>query len=359
MAPRYVEASYVLFERELDITWCFGSNDTDIMEMDHSLLADVRILQTKHIGKAYHLQGLISEALHADATHYIMIGEPGLLTTWILPWLLRLLRPKAKVMFWTHGWYGRESRLKAMLKRFYFKPAHAILTYGDYARRLMIEAGFNAERIFAIHNSLNHDLQVRIRQTLTPSDIYSHHFGNTAPVLLFIGRLTAVKHLDMLLKAVRLLADKEETYNIVFVGNGTERAALQQQTEQLQLADRVWFYGESYDEQTNATLIYNADLCVSPGNVGLTAMHALVYGTPVLTHDDFTWQMPEFEAVVDGTTGSFFHHGSTESLSQSIALWFEEHRTERDAVRQRCMDEIDSRWTPEYELSVLKKALNL
>lgn len=37
----------------------------------------------------------------------------------------------------------------------------------------------------------------------------------------------------------------------------------------------VWFYGSCYDEQTNAELIYNADMCVAPGNVGLTAIHAM------------------------------------------------------------------------------------
>lgn len=56
---------------------------------------------------------------------------------------------------------------------------------------------------------------------------------------------------------------------------------------------------------TNAEFIYNADLCVSPGNVGLTAMHSLVFGCPVITHNCFEWQMPEFEAIQPGITGDF------------------------------------------------------
>lgn len=80
---------------------------------------------------------------------------------------------------------------------------------------------------------------------------------------------------------------------------------LQQQVKSYNLANNIWFYGACYDEIKNAALIYNADLCVSPGNVGLTAMHSMVFGTPVITHNDFKWQMPEFEAIEPGKTGDF------------------------------------------------------
>ncbi len=85
---------------------------------------------------------------------------------------------------------------------------------------------------------------------------------------------------------------------------------------------RIWLYGACYDEEIIGELIFNAQLCVSPGNVGLTAMHSLVYGTPVITHNNFSNQSPEFEAIIDGKTGSFskkiqqrilpikFHYGS-------------------------------------------------
>ena len=55
--------------------------------------------------------------------------------------------------------------------------------------------------------------------------------------------------------------------------------------------------GECYSEETNAKLIYNADLCVAPGNIGLTAIHVMMFGCPAITHNDFKWQMPEFEAI--------------------------------------------------------------
>ena len=44
---------------------------------------------------------------------------------------------------------------------------------------------------------------------------------------------------------------------------------------------------------------------VSPGNVGLTAIHSLSYGTPVLTHNNFNNQMPEVESIQPGFNGYF------------------------------------------------------
>ena len=62
----------------------------------------------------------------------------------------------------------------------------------------------------------------------------------------------------------------------------------------------------AYDENEIGDLIYNADLCVSPGNVGLTAIHTLTYGTPVLSHANFPNQMPEFEAIDKDFTSFLF-----------------------------------------------------
>ena len=100
-------------------------------------------------------------------------------------------------------------------------------------------------------------------------------------------------------------------------------------------------------------MIYNADLCVSPGNVGLTAMHSLAYGTPVITHNDFGHQMPEFEAIHEGINGTFFKEGNVESLAESIVQWSEEKKEKRDEVRHACYEEIDTQWTPDFQINTI------
>ena len=287
---------------------------------------------------------------------YLMLGEPMVLSTW---WNLiqhRLFYPRKRVYLWSHGWYGRENFAKKWLKRLFFGLADHVFTYGEYARQQAIAQGFDGDKITPIHNSLNHAAQSKLRGALTPSDIYQSRFGNDYPILLFIGRLTHVKRLDQLLDALDMLARRGEHYNLVFIGTGEAHAELESQTKSLDLDDKVWFYGACYDDNRNASLIYNADLCVAPGNVGLTAMHTMVFGTPVLTHDDFPWQMPEFEAIRPGKTGAFFHRGDVAALADGISKWFATH-PDREAVRRACYREIDTRWTPEYQLDILKKYL--
>ena len=88
------------------------------------------------------------------------------------------------------------------------------------------------------------------------------------------------------------------------------------------------------------------------------ANQCMVFGTPCLTHNDFKWQMPEFEAIKEGITGAFFKRDDISSLSESIDGWFEEHALQREQVRVACMKEIDTQWTPQFQVEVIKTVLN-
>jgi glycosyltransferase involved in cell wall biosynthesis len=114
--------------------------------------------------------------------------------------------------------------------------------------------------------------------------------------------------------------------------------------------------GACYDEEKIAQYLSAADLCISPGNVGLTAIHSLGYGTPVATHDDLSNQMPEAEAITDGYNGFLFQKDNGKDLQQNIEQWFEQDMDE-DELRERCFEIIDMYYNPEYQLSVFERAL--
>lgn len=353
-AQLYRQPIFQLIDKTWECEWYFGNNDTDIKGIEQGALRNVTHVRNKHlVGPIETQRGVGCIIRRQQVQTLLMLGEPMVLSTW---WTLiqrRLFFHKKRVYLWTHGWYGRESFSKKWLKRIFFGMADHVFTYGQYAKEQAIKQGFNADKITPIHNSLNHSLQVRLRESLSPSDVYKQHFSNSFRTLIFIGRLTKVKRLDFVLTALSILKSRGELYNLVFIGDGEERGRLERIATELGLESQVWFYGACYDDHQNASLIYNADLCVAPGNVGLTAMHTMVFGTPVLTHNDFKWQMPEFEAIRPGETGAFFERGDVESLSREISRWFMEH-PDRESVRQACFAEIDTNWTPEYQLEILK-----
>ena len=355
MAAKYRAPIFKLMDKELDIDWFYGNKIDNIKEMDDSLLTNVtKLSRSDLIGPLYWQHNVIKIINSYKYQSYIILGDLFSLSTWTFLIKNKLLNKKKKVYLWSHGWYGRESRLKRWLKKRFFNLADKTFLYGNYAKEIAIQQGNNPKKLCVIHNSLDHETHIELRKKLLQSNLYHDYFKNSYPTLIFIGRLTKVKQLDLLIKAVSNLKTNGENYNIVFVGDGVERTNLEKLAKDTNL--NVWFYGSCYDDTQTAQLIFDADLCVSPGNVGLTAMHTMSFGTPVLTHSNFTNQMPEFEAIVEGETGTFFSEGSVKSLSENISKWFKDHK-DREYIREKCYHEIDSNWTPEFQLNIIKRAL--
>ncbi len=353
----YRKAIYKRLDEEYDCEWYIEDIDTHVKEFDSSELNKVTRIPIKRIGPFYIAMGLL-KLLKMDYDIYFMLGATRNLS--LLPFCIfkKLFKSTKRIYFWTHGYYGKESRFeKFFWKRPLFKAADGIFTYGDYAKKIMVEDGFDENKIFPIHNSLDYETQLLLRKSVKNSNIYTEHFNNSNPVIVFLGRLTKIKKLNYLLDAVSRLKEKGEIYNVVLVGDGSEREMLEDTTRQNEIKNQVWFYGACYDEKMNAELVYNADLCVAPGNIGLTAIHVMMFGCPSISHNNFSLQMPEFEAIKPGYTGDFYEYGSVESLANTISNWFKKHNDDREAIRQACYNEIDTNWNPYYQMDIISRNL--
>lgn len=355
-APHYRTEIYVKIAQTFDADFVFGNAVQDIKKANYELL-DASVLETEIIykyGIAYQ-KGILGQ-LKKPYDVYILTGEVRNISVWLFL-LFAKFYSKKKVLLWSHGWYGKENWLERIIKKIFFKlPNGGILLYGNYAKDLMVKKGFDEKKLFVIHNSLAYSQHLALRKDVKESSIYADYFKNNNPNLIFVGRLTAVKKLEMVLEAMAINRKNGKEYNLTLIGGGERKESLEKLSIELGLQNNVWFYGPCYDENKLSELIYNGDLCVSPGNVGLTAIHSLVFGTPVLTHNNFPYQMPEFEAVREGETGTFFEYDNVQSLAECINEWFY-RMSDRDDVREACMYEIDNYWTPSYQIEVLKKSL--
>lgn len=275
----------------------------------------------------------------------------------MFPIIKKNILHKKKVYLWTHGIYGKENYFELLWKKILLGLADELFIYGDYSCNLMKQLGFDSNKLHVIHNSLAYDVQLELRNKMKVSDLYQEHFKNDAPVVIFIGRLMPNKKLDLLVEAIYQLKQKGTICNLVFIGDGSEKDKLKSKASVLNIENNIWFYGACYDEKVNAELIYNADLCVSPGNIGLTAMHVLMFGCPVITHDDFAYQMPEFESVRPNCTGNFFKKDDLASLVDAIDTWLLSHKTSREQIRRECYKEIDTYWNPYYQMNILKSVI--
>lgn len=357
-APHYRRGIFKMMEEEYNIDWYFDKELGDIKSLPQSFFKNVTYIPNlKVYGPIYWQKGVSHLISNKEYKTFLMLGELYAMSTWFALIKKKIFYPKKKIYLWSHGFYGKESRIKRGLKKIFFCLSNGVFLYGEHSKKLMIHEGLNKNKLFVIHNSLDYNTELKIRNQLGQDQIYSNHFHNNKPTLLFIGRLTRVKRLDLLLEAVSILNKDGENFNLVLVGNGEMKDELQTKARDLKIEDSTWFYGACYDELQNARLIYNADICISPGNVGLTAIHSLMFGTPVITHGNFAWQMPEFEAIRKGVTGDFFNQGSSKDLADVISTWIDNHKGNRELIRRECFKEIDKNWTPQFQMEVLRKNL--
>lgn len=358
IAPHYRESIYSMMDKELDCDFYIGIiSNSDVETLNPVILNKYRdTLSAKKIFHAFYWQKNAVKIAFKNYDYFIINGDPHCLSSWVT--LLICLIRKKKRIIWSHGFYGREYGLSKILKVIFFKLYSHYLIYNSRGVELTIKSGFSKDRVFCIANSLNYESHIRIRKQLKRTNIYENHFHNNNDVLIFTGRLQKDKKLDMLLLTIKDLQSKGLNLNLVLVGNGTNLPHLNEVANELGIKDNIWFYGSCYDEAVLAELFYNAKICVSPGSIGLTAIHSLSFGCPVITHNDFKTQGPEFEAIKDGVTGMFFIKDNQESLNNTICNWIINHNS-NESYRQDAFNEIDTIWNPCYQIKVLKKVTEI
>ena len=197
----------------------------------------------------------------------------NILSTWI-SLLICKLRNK-KTILWTHGFYGNESYIKRCLRIVFYSIGNKYLVYGQRGKKLMVNAGFNENKIFVIYNSLDYDLQKDYFNKYQKNNINRdlNFFRNKKlKTIIFLGRLTSVKKIDQLIKSLKKLNSDMVKFNLLIIGDGPEKSKLKKISKKGVEKGWIHFYGKTYEESELSKLIYSSDLMVSPGNTGLNAV---------------------------------------------------------------------------------------
>jgi len=299
--------------------------------------------------------GIIKTCLFKKYESVIFLGEANIISTWIAAVIARI-RFK-KVIFRGHGLYGNEKGIKLILRKFFYKIPSVNLTYSEGAKKRMIDKGFSKNKTHVIFNSLQYAYQKNLFNKFQNEKIKKNwdFFESDYPVLFFLGRLTKVKKIDLLMKAVIELNRNAIKFNLLIIGDGEEYQSLKKLAAELIENGQCHFTGEVYEEQKLANYIYYSDLCVSPGNVGLTALHSLSYGTPVATHNNLLRQGPEHEIIQDFVNGFYFQENSSISIVENTIKWFEKQHQKVD--RKTLRQPIDSKYNPNYQFDLIKRII--
>lgn len=357
--PHYRFPIYKAMSEEFDCEFYFGDSVFEpLKQFDVQRLKGFKsfLHATKTNFKGYVWYSNAKKLFSLKYKIYILTGDASMITNWLIMLWAKIWRKK--VYLWTHGIHQHYGKWTTnMIYKVFYNFPDGLLMYSSYNWKYMEELGCEKKQIHVIHNSLDTDLQTQIFNTMHSSKIYFDHFGNDNPVVIYIGRLQKRKRVDQLIEAIGLAKEQGCYLNLVLVGEQVDSENLQKLVEKYQISQNVWFYGPSFDEIINAQLLYDAHVCVCPAAVGLTAIHALSYGCPVISNDNAETQMPEYESIKEGVTGSLFKEDEVGDLVDKIKLWCNRDLMQREITRKECRKVILDEWSIEYQIKVLIEIL--
>lgn len=294
---------------------------------------------------------LVWLCLTGDFKCFIFLADPNHLTTWMGALICRMRR--RRVIFWGHGFKSERASWKNVLRKSFFRLSDGLFTYGYRAKLIAIRLGFDSDSVYVGFNSLDYDKQLAVREKLL--EMRSHEKGREFLRIVCISRLTTACRYDVLIDAVMVAkAAGKLDIRITFIGDGPELDSLRSQAHRMNVhAD---FLGAEYDEERIAPYLFDADVTVSPGKIGLTAMHSLMYGTPVISNSDFVAQGPEVEAIVSGFTGDLFERDNVQDLADQLLI-YKARYPNRDITRRHCFRMIDSIYNPGKQVEIMRLAI--
>lgn len=350
---------YNQMSKEIDCDFYIVEDDPSmgIKTYDHKELSNYKgsFYPMRLVGNFFWLNGALS-LLKEDYDIYVL-GSPFCISYWFIAICCSFSKKKATS--WSHGMYGKESGLRKLIKKLYFNICSMNFVYNERAIDVMEQSGISRAKVRFVGNSLDTDHDLNIRAKLHKTDVLRRYFKNDYPILIFVGRVTSIKRLDMVLDAMEILQKGNTPVNFFVVGKDVDGVNLAAYAKSKGLSDQLYLYGPCYDDTVLGNLYYNADLCVSPGNVGLTAISAMTFGCPVISHNNLNLQMPEYETIKPGKTGEFFKEGDVVDLASKISTWLNNvDDNKRDYIRKCAFEEVDTKWNIYSETQCFKDAFN-
>ncbi|MFS0894450.1 glycosyltransferase [Microbacterium sp. 179-I 3D3 NHS] len=155
--------------------------------------------------------------------------------------------------------------------------------------------------------------------------------------LVFVGRLTAEKQVEVILQAMTKLDPAlETTFDIV--GGGDQRKQLENLAAQLGLGDRVTFHGRTTDEELRS-LLSRASVFVIASIAELQSiatMEAMASALPIVAADAVA--LPHL--VHDGENGHLFEPGNVDELAARLTDVLTASPAEYERMQRASLDGV-------------------
>jgi glycosyltransferase involved in cell wall biosynthesis len=199
---------------------------------------------------------------------------------------------------------------------------------GRITRRFVVVS--DADRRIALRYRVARPEQIRVVHNGVPDRPERADPGSGPPVIAMVARMAAPK--DHLL-LIRALAGVREPFQLLLIGDGPDRPAIERCIEELGLGARVELAGVSDQVPRLLAGAWLAALISRQEGFPLAVLEAMRAGLPVIASDVGGVR----EAVEDGVTGLLVPRGDEEALRAALA------RLLADASLRRSMGQAGRR----------------
>jgi len=233
-----------------------------------------------------------------------------------------------RFIWWSHATEGKQGRIGILLRKFFYSYSAGIMAYSSAGLVRMQKLGIPASKISVVGNSMNNE-----DYGLNIDHIQSNNF-----TILFSGRITPEKKLNVLVRALAIIAYKIPKLRCIIVGGGDVKPIVTLSND-LGVEKFIEFVGPVYGINLKQYFA-QANLFVYPGGIGLSMAHALSYGLPVITTDTMHEHGPEIELLKPGVNGDFFRDCDSQSLADVIIKWYDILNTNSNNTNRACRDAL-------------------
>lgn len=252
------------------------------------------------IGPFYLQKGIKAEIKRGEYDVIIAMFD----LRWINNIVLGLTYNRPKLIYWGHRYSNR--KIINSVRNFLMRKSDGLILYNDSEVSKIKKAGICDKKIFIAENTIH----VSNSENLSTKD---------KSIFLYVGRAQKRKRIDLLMKAFANIKD-EIPKNVIIgiVGEGEENLILKNLALEIDISDRVIFYGKITDEEHLKDIYSKAYAYVSPDAIGLGAQHSFAYGVPVITRSN-GYKGAEFDKLENNINSRLFQ--SNNEL-ESILLQF-------------------------------------
>ena len=243
----------------------------------------------------------------------------------LIPALLRARFNRIKTILWGHGYSKCESPVRKTIRDTIGRLADGLLFYDANTARSFLSAGWSKERIYTAPNSLDQaDIQcARQWWQDRPEQLkafQTEHGLRGGKNIIYIGRIYEENRLDILIQALQKVKHKLPDVQLLVIGNVNETAReLQQLAVAHGVTDCIRWLGPVYAEERIAPFMLSSQLFCYPANIGLSIMHAMGYGLPVVTGDHIASHNPEIHVLCNGENGCLYRHLDVDDLEAKLS----------------------------------------